>query len=288
MRSAREIRKDAWDMLTVSTWGWKIAFNYFILLSLCGGALMALFYVYQSAGIQTFHSFAVAKKAAEEAGRELADPTGGELWRMTLASLFQKFVKYLFSGIAAFGIVATLVKCIKGEDNGLFSAAFGGFRRPLEMFWLSALMTIKVMLWMCLLIIPGFVAAVAYSLAWYIKVENPELGANACLKRSREMLYGRKWALVGFGLSYLGWFFLALFPFLSARVFTVAVGNAGPLSNVVLLVNIVAFVVSSAMILFVGIYAALGQAVFYRDVKAEVEPAGGDTQPEAAADSISG
>ncbi len=288
MRPSKEMRKDAWNVLTGSTWGWRIAFTYFALFTLCGGALIALICVYRSAGIQTFQSFAAAKKAAAAAGKELADPTASELWRMMLASLFQKFVKYLFSGIAAFGIVSTLVKCIKGETNGWFSSAFAGFRRPLEMFWLSALMTIKVMLWTCLLIIPGLVAAVAYSLAWYIKAENPELGANACLKRSREMLYGRKWALVCFGLSYLGWFLLALFPFLSARVFTVAVGNAGPLSDVVLLVDIVAFVVSSAMILFVGIYAALGQAVFYRDVKAEVEPASGDTQPESAADSISG
>ena len=102
------------------------------------------------------------------------------------------------------------------------------------------------------------------------------------------MLYGRKWALVCFGLSYFGWFLLALVPVLSARVFGAAVGNAGALANVVLLVEIAALAVTFAMVMFVGVYAAVGQAVFYRDVKAEVEPARGDTQPEAAENSISG
>ena len=243
--------------------------NYMVLLALLMGVLIALYIAYEAAGIQTLDSYAEAKRAAKAAGQAMPVPTAQEMWRMTFASAFATFVQYVFSGIMAFGIVMTLVKCIKGEVEGWFSAAFGGFRRPLELFWLTALMAIKIFLYALLLIIPGIVAAIRYSLAWYIKVENPELGANQCLKRSSRLLKGRKWALVRFGLSYLGWALLALFPIFAAGIFAAAAKSVSGLAFVASVATALAIAVSLAMIAFVSVYAMIGQAVFYRDEKAE-------------------
>lgn len=255
--------------MTGSAWGWRVLINYMVLLALLMGVLIALYIAYEAAGIQTLDSYAEAKRAAKAAGQAMPVPTAQEMWRMTFASAFATFVEYVFTGIAAFGIVMTLVKCIKGEAEGWFSAAFGGFRRPLELFWLTVFMFINILIRLLLLIVPGIVAAFAYSLAWYVKAENPELGAGECLKRSRALMKGRKLALFFFGLSYFGWALLALFPIFAANIFAAVAKSVNGLAFVASLAMALALAVSLAMIMFVSVYAMIGQAVFYRDAKAE-------------------
>ena len=289
MRSCKEMRQDAWNILTASKWGWKITANYLVLTAICGLVVGALFAIYETADIQTWESFRQAQEAAKRSGIELAVPSAREAWRMTFASGFSTFVQYLFQSILVFGLVTTLVKCIKGEEAGWFSSAFSGFKRPLSLLWLTVLMSIKVFLWTLLLIIPGIIACFRYALAWYVKAENPELGANACLKRSGEMMKGRKLKLALFGLSYIGWILLVIIPFFFVFILfgvlgaTVNAESASAVTGVLSLMLFCAFSVMFAAMFFVLIYIMIGQAVFYRDTKAEIEGTG-DTAAIGAAD----
>ena len=281
MRSCSEIRQDAWNILTGSKWGWKILLNAVLLGAIMFGALFGLECLFEVAGIQTWETFREAQLAAKRSGVELAVASGHEALRMTFASGFSMFVQYIFQGIISFGMCVTLLKCIKNDSRGWFSGAFGGFAKPLEMFWLTILMIIKIILWALLLIIPGLIACFRYALAWYVKAENPEMSANACIKRSSELMDGRKWNFVILGFSYFGWFLLALLPVIVASGI-VGASRAGLQAGeevspdiVSLLVVAGAIVVSVVMIAFVSIYVAIGKAVFYRDTKAEVEAATG-------------
>lgn len=56
-----------------------------------------------------------------------------------------------------------------------FFAAFADFGKSLPLW---GLMVLKVFLWMLLLVIPGIIKGIAYSQAFYIKAENPELSAS--------------------------------------------------------------------------------------------------------------
>lgn len=281
MRLCSEIRQDAWNILTGSKWGWKILLNGVLLCAIMFAVLFGLEYIFEVAGIQTWESFREAQLAAKRSGVDLAVASGHEALRMTFASGFSTFVQYIFQGIISFGMCVTLLKCIKNDSHGWFSGAFGGFARPLEMFWLTILMIIKIVLWALLLIIPGIIACFRYALAWYVKAENPEMSANACIKRSSELMDGRKWNFVILGLSYFGWFLLAVLPIIVAsgimgasRAGLQAGEDVSP-DIVSLLVVCGSIFVSVVMFAFVSIYVAIGKAVFYRDAKAEVEAANG-------------
>lgn len=281
MRSCSEIRQDAWNILTGSKWGWKILLNGVVLGAIMFAVLFGLEYIFEVAGIQTWESFREAQLAAKRSGVDLAVASGHEALRMTFASGFSMFVQYIFQGIISFGMCVTLLKCIKNDSHGWFSGAFGGFARPLEMFWLTILMIIKIVLWALLLIIPGIIACFRYALAWYVKAENPEMSANACIKRSSELMDGRKWNFVILGLSYFGWFLLAVLPIIVASGIMGAsraglqAGEEVSPDIVSLLVVCGSIFVSVVMFAFVSMYVAIGKAVFYRDTKAEVEAATG-------------
>ena len=313
MRSCKEMRQDAWNILTGSKWGWKILLNGIVLYAILVAVVIGLEFIFESVGIQTWSSFREAQIEAMRSGVDLTIASGHEALRMTFASGFSTFVEYLFQSIVVFGLVTTLVKCIKDDSNGWFASAFGGFKRPFDLLWLTALIMIKVVVWalafafiggfiggivsavlracgmvtekqMGVLIgllcgIPACIAAIIvslrYVLTWYVKSENVEIGANACIKRSCELMRGRKWKLFLFWLSYIGWFILVILPFaLTAGVVgALSAASAGAQADAIpdecSIVMIGAFVVSMLIGIFVVIYAAIGQAVFYRDAKAE-------------------
>ena len=319
MRSCKEMRQDAWNILTGSKWGWKILLNGIVLYAIMIAVVVGLEFIFEAAGIQTFESFKEAQREAQRSGVTLTIASGYEFLRMTFASGFSKFVEYLFQGIAVFGLVTTLLKCIKDDSEGWFASAFGGFKRPFELLWITLLIMIKVVAWAlifafvggfiggivsavlrvcgavtekqmslllgCMCGIPACIAAIIvslrYVLTWYVKAENVEIGANSCIKQSCELMYGRKWKLFLFWLSYIGWFILAILPFVltSGVLGVLAVAGAGASEDATpatvaesySFVMIGAFVVSILIGIFVVIYAAIGQAVFYRDAKAEVD-----------------
>jgi uncharacterized membrane protein len=281
--------------------------------------MLGLEFIFEAAGIQTFASFKEAQREAQRSGVTLTISSGYEALRMTFASGFSTFVEYLFQSIVAFGLVTTLVKCIKGESAGWFASAFGGFKRPFDLLWLTLLIMIKVVAWAlivafvggfiggivsavlrvcgavtekqmgvllgCMCGIPACIAAIIvslrYVLTWYVKVENVDIGANACIKRSCELMYGRKWKLFFFWLSYIGWYILLIAPLAIASGVTGALSAAGAgasedataaaADESYSVVMIGALVVTILIGVFVVLYTAIGQAVFYRDAKAEVD-----------------
>ena len=313
MKSCKEMRQDAWNILTGSKWGWKILLNGIVLYAILLAVMLGLNFIFEAAGIQTFESFREAQREAQRSGVTLTIASGYEFLRMTFASGFSKFVEYLFQGIVVFGLVTTLVKCIKDDPNGWFTSAFGGFKRPFDLLWITLLLGIKVVAWAlifafvggfiggivsavlrvcgavtekqmslllgCMCGIPACIAAIIvslrYVLTWYVKSENVEIGANACIKRSCELMRRRKWKLFLFWLSYIGWFILVILPFaLTAGVVgALSAASAGAQADAIpdecSIVMIGAFVVSMLIGIFVVLYAAIGQAVFYRDAKAE-------------------
>ncbi len=95
---------------------------------------------------------------------------------------------------------------------------FDGCAIFLKVLWLTILMGIFILLWSCLLIIPGIIAAYRYRMALYIMIENPHLGAFECIRASSEMMEGRKSELFVLDLSFLGWYLLTMFPFVTIWV----------------------------------------------------------------------
>ncbi len=97
------------------------------------------------------------------------------------------------------------------SDNEVTKNIFNqGFSNYLHIVWGNLLMAIYLLLWSLLLIIPGILKYFAYAMTPYILVDNPELSADQAIRRSREMMNGRKFDLFYLYLSFIGWYILAL------------------------------------------------------------------------------
>jgi len=68
------------------------------------------------------------------------------------------------------------------------------------------------MLWTFCFIIPGIIAAIRYSQAFYILAQDSSKGVMQCIEESKWMMRGNKWKLFCLVLSFFGWALLAAIP----------------------------------------------------------------------------
>ena len=81
------------------------------------------------------------------------------------------------------------------------------------------LRNIKIMLWSCLLIVPGIYKAYEYAMVPYILAEQPGIQTKHAFERSKKMMAGNKLNLFKLQISFLGWYILALIPAFAGLVF---------------------------------------------------------------------
>jgi hypothetical protein len=133
------------------------------------------------------------------------------------SSYLISLVLQVMSSIIGAGFVIFLLNTIRkaGACVGNLLDGFGFF---LKIILLEVLEGIFIFLWSLLLVFPGIIAAYRYRMALYILVDNPELSARQCLRKSKEMMKGHKWELFVVDLSFIGWSILASLPMLGYAV----------------------------------------------------------------------
>ena len=88
---------------------------------------------------------------------------------------------------------------------------FDGFKNDfLQSFLLGLMISIFTTLWTLLFIIPGIVKSYAYSMAWYIKHDNPTYDWKQCMDESQRLMMGKKWKLFCLDLSFIGWILISI------------------------------------------------------------------------------
>ena len=87
---------------------------------------------------------------------------------------------------------------------------FAGFRYFANALVVYLLMSIFIFLWMLLLIVPGIIAAYAYSMSFYILADDPSLDGLEAIRRSKKMMQGHKARLFCLNLRFIGWAFLCI------------------------------------------------------------------------------
>lgn len=92
------------------------------------------------------------------------------------------------------------------EVNDLFV----GFKDFSKAFVISLLQWLYVFLWSLLFVIPGIIKGLAYSMSYYVALDNPNLKANECITKSKELMKGHKWELFCLMFSYIGWLILCV------------------------------------------------------------------------------
>ncbi len=87
---------------------------------------------------------------------------------------------------------------------------FKGFKNFGTALGAYLLMLLFVFLWSLLLIIPGIIASIAYSMTFFILADEPELGASDALAKSKRMMRGYKWKYFCLNLRFIGWAILCV------------------------------------------------------------------------------
>ncbi|WP_276316364.1 DUF975 family protein [Paenibacillus artemisiicola] len=113
------------------------------------------------------------------------------------------------AGALALGAYSYFLLVSRGERPP-FVELFSGFADFIRSFLVYLLVLIFTILWMLLFIIPGIVAALRYSMAYFILKDNPEIGALEAIRRSKAMMVGHKWRLFVLLLSFIGWILLCI------------------------------------------------------------------------------
>jgi Predicted integral membrane protein len=100
---------------------------------------------------------------------------------------------------------------ISRNQEARFEQLFKGFNNFGTALGAYLLMAIFTVLWMLLLIIPGIIAAISYSMTFYIIADDPSIGSMEAIDKSKKMMYGYKWKFFCLNLRFLGWAILCIF-----------------------------------------------------------------------------
>ena len=96
--------------------------------------------------------------------------------------------------------ILQLVRTKKVKVSTLFSG-FKDFGVAFRLVWLEV---IKIFLWSLLLIVPGIIALIRYSMAFLILSDNPNMTAREAIDMSKEMMKDRKWEFFKNFVLYIG------------------------------------------------------------------------------------
>lgn len=77
---------------------------------------------------------------------------------------------------------------------------------------INVVVGIYTILWSLILIIPGVIAAIKYSMTFYVWVDNPNIGINEAISRSTEMTDRHIIDIFTLVLSFIGWMALIFVP----------------------------------------------------------------------------
>ena len=190
----------------------------------------------------------------------------GKWGSMALIWLFFSIVQFvlvpfsiLTSGPLLLGYFTITLRILRKQDVSA-GMIFGGFSDFGRSFLANLLIGIFVSLWSMLLIIPGIIAALSYSMTYYILADNPNMTASQAITASKEMMKGYKGKLFLLYLSFIGWALLCpltvglgylwLWPYITTTFFRT--------------LNLVA---SSLGYLWLWPYITTSHAAFYENIK---------------------
>ncbi|MFP4106073.1 MAG: DUF975 family protein [Phycisphaerae bacterium] len=122
----------------------------------------------------------------------------------------------MFCGFSHFGnaLLSYLLRGILAACWGLAGIFVGFTGLTLTRSYDQALWGIPLMVTGLLLGIPGYWAYAGYSMTFYILADNPRTGPLAAIRKSKQLMKGRRLAVILLWLRYMVWFALALLPLL--------------------------------------------------------------------------
>ena len=117
---------------------------------------------------------------------------------------------FIISGPMSLGFAIFYLTLSRGQ-NAKLNNLFDGFEQFGSTIGLAFFIALFTLLWTLLLIVPGIIAALSYSMAYFVMVDDPSVGPLDAINKSKAMMNGYKWKLFKLHLRFLGWAILCLF-----------------------------------------------------------------------------
>ena len=117
----------------------------------------------------------------------------------------------LVTGPLMLGLTIFFLALFRGHDVDAFDI-FLGFEKFGKALGLLLYIGLFTFLWSLLFIIPGIIASIRYSQAFYILADDPTKGIKQCVEESKSMMRGNKAKYFWLTLSFIGWLLLACIP----------------------------------------------------------------------------
>ena len=199
MMNSKELRTKAWESLKGKYWRAFAAAIIAGLIYSCGSLLVSI--------AETLIGLPEVVKP-----ENITDAALGKVMGIIGAALVFAIVGALVSVFvgspARVGLCNYFIKNTKEKPE--LSEIFSGFKtsygRNVKTLFIVG---IKTALWSLLLVIPGIIKALEYSLIPYIIAEDPSITTKEAFAKSKQMMTGNKWRLFKLSLSFIGWILLS-------------------------------------------------------------------------------
>ena len=119
----------------------------------------------------------------------------------------------LFVNLVTYGWQLFTLRASREEETGGAETLFSCFQQFWRFLLAQLLMNLFITLWSLLFVIPGIIAAFAYSQTIYIMLDNPQISPLEAIGTSKQLMRGHKFEYFTLQLSFLGWAYLSIFTF---------------------------------------------------------------------------
>lgn len=175
----------------------------------------------------------------------------------------------LVTGAFTLGVMIFFLAVFRRQQVGVVDI-FLGFEHFGKALGLMLFQSLFILLWSLLFFIPGIVASIRYSQAFFILADDPDKGIRQCMNESKVMMKGNKSKYFWLSLSFLGWALLSALP--AGILESIAAVTYAP----IFIQSLVA-VISSLFVVPVTVYIYSTTAGFYEILAGhlikETEPA---------------
>ena len=117
----------------------------------------------------------------------------------------------LVTGALELGISLFFLATFRKHDVQV-TDIFLGFEKFGKALGLFLFQSLFIFLWTLLFVVPGIIASIRYSQAFFILADDPTKGIRQCMDESKAMMKGNKAKYFCLGLSFIGWMILCSIP----------------------------------------------------------------------------
>lgn len=122
---------------------------------------------------------------------------------------YGEMLSFLLAGPLQLGLCFFFLNLVRGEETR-FELLFEGFKPLLTVLLSYAIIAALTIVGLILLIVPGIIVALGFSMTYYVIADDPEITFQVALEQSWKLTDGYKMELLVLNLRFIPWYIIGL------------------------------------------------------------------------------